>query len=103
MLEKTQGRHFKSLLERFIYRHSLTKPYPFYDTKNNPKIVIAYLSPLGLMFISAVSLPGNKISNTEDEQEYRDRVERIRKLGGDSWLGLLNEIHNENKAQINVS
>ena len=54
----------------------------------------------GLMFISAaVSLPANKISITEDEQEYRDRVERIRKLGGDSWLGLLNEIQNENKVR----
>ena len=58
----------------------------------------------GLMFISAaVSLPANKISITEDEQEYRDRVERIRKLGGDSWLGLLNEIQNENKVRFNVS
>ena len=58
----------------------------------------------GLMFISAaVSLPANKISITENEQEYRDRVERIRKLGGDSWLGLLNEIQNENKVRFNVS
>ena len=46
----------------------------------------------------AVSGPVSK--TTEDEQEFRDRVERVRRLGGDAWLGLLNEIQNEYKVQL---
>jgi hypothetical protein len=47
-------------------------------------------------------VPVSKSTTTEEEQEFRDRVERMRQLGGDAWLGLLNEIQNENKVQLAV-
>ena len=38
-------------------------------------------------------------ATTEDDKKFREKVDRIRQLGGDGWLGLLNEIQDQNKVQ----
>ena len=52
---------------------------------------------LTFVFNLAASLPVRKMTSAEDEQEFRNKVEKMRRLGGDAWLGLFNEIQNERK------
>ncbi|XP_028398133.1 nischarin-like [Dendronephthya gigantea] len=43
------------------------------------------------------SLAVQKTTDTDEGKEFRDKVDKIRKLGGDDWLTLLNEMQSEHK------
>ena len=64
------------------------------------RIKIATRDVLKEAEIGASSVPVRpQTTTTEDDKKFRDRVDRIRQMGGDGWLGLLNEIQNENESK----
>ena len=50
--------------------------------------------------ILVATMPSNQTRRTGKEDGFKKKVEQIRHLGGDAWLGLLNELQNGYNVQV---